>query len=572
MVLIRRKPRERRPHIEQKLHAREEPLTTTIRRFDIEEEERLAAQRAATLRVPYINFFGFPINPDAVGLIPEEEARLARVVCFYRYGRNIRLGAVNPFDEKVQRIADRLADEEGFRVRVFLISERSLEQALKLYRKTAPPPEEGPGSLVLPTAEMSEFEYHIKTIKDLGKRLHELPTTEVLNTIVAGAVKIKASDIHIEPKADHARLRYRIDGVLQDITTFDLVGWRQILSRVKVLGGLKLNIHDQPQDGSFVIELEEGKHLIDVRLSILPGGFGESIVMRLLDRQAQALDIYELGMKLRDIQLILEELKKPNGMILNTGPTGSGKTTTLAAFLSYINDPKLKIITLEDPIEYRIPGIQQTQVNEEEGYTFSRGLRSILRQDPDVILVGEIRDTDTAQTAMHGALTGHVLFTTLHTNDAPGAIPRLIDMGVDPRIMAPALNAVIAQRLVRRVCLRCKEEYKPSAAEIKQVREAMKGVIPEVFDPRILDDSALRFVRGRKCGACNHTGYRGRIGVFEIYSVRDELEDLVLRGADTNTIREAALRQGMTTIAQDGMLKVIDRITTIEEVERISEE
>jgi type IV pilus assembly protein PilB len=281
--------------------------------------------------------------------------------------------------------------------------------------------------------------------------------------------------------------------------------------------------------------------------------------------------IEDLGMKPRDRDLILEELKKPDGMILNTGPTGSGKTTTLAALLQFINKPELKIITLEDPIEYRIPGIEQTQVDEESGYTFSRGLRSILRQDPDIILVGEIRDTDTAETAMHAALTGHLVLTTLHTNDAVGAIPRLVDMGVRPYIIAPAVNAVIAQRLVRKVCPHCREEYRATSEERALIREATSGMAKEVFDQKALDDPKLTLVRAKGCPKCNDTGYRGRIGVFEIFAVKGEMEKLTTEGADTLALKEAAHQQGMTTVTQDAMLKVLEKITTLEEAARVGE-
>lgn len=280
----------------------------------------------------------------------------------------------------------------------------------------------------------------------------------------------------------------------------------------------------------------------------------------------------DLGMKERDMEVVLEELKRSNGMILITGPTGSGKTTTLASFLRDVNTPELKIITLEDPIEYRIEGIEQTQVDVDAGYTFSKGLRSILRQDPDVIMVGEMRDTETAETAVHAALTGHLVFSTLHTNNAAGAIPRLVDMKVKPFVLGPALNMVIAQRLVRKVCMECAEKYTPTPEQREDMQEVMEGVRVEVFDPNILKKNDLVFLRAKGCEECGQTGYRGRVGVFEIFSVHGEMEELVLKGTDSQRIQEAALKQGMTTIAQDGYMKVIDQVTTMEEVERISEQ
>ncbi|MGH9857471.1 MAG: GspE/PulE family protein, partial [Acidobacteriota bacterium] len=376
--------------------------------------------------------------------------------------------------------------------------------------------------------------------------------------------------IHVEPKEDKARLRFRIDGVLQDITTFKREGWQLVLSRVKVLSALKLNVRDVPQDGSFVLKISNDTY--DMRVSVLPGPYGENIVIRLLNRDLQAVDMKGLGMKERDFAVVREELKKTNGMILVTGPTGSGKTTTLASFLREVNQPELKIITLEDPIEYRISGIEQTQVKAEAGYTFAKGLRSILRQDPDVIMVGEMRDTETAETAVHASLTGHLVFSTLHTNSAAGAVPRLADMGIQPFVLAPSLNIVIAQRLVRRVCSVCAEPYIPSAAVVEQIEHAMRGTRKDVFNPAALKDASLRFLRAKGCKKCGQTGYTGRVGVFEIFSVEGVIEELVLSGADAGRIQDAALASGMTTIAQDGYLKVIENITTIEEVERISEE
>ncbi len=573
---LRPKPRPRgpkRPGVSRE--AKEEFATSaktlkpTIKKLEREEEELLALQRAERINTPYLNLFGFPINTDALALIPEGDARTAKAIIFWRQGKDVRLGAVDPTGRAVRDIENELVDREGFHVRRFLISSRSLELALALYTRVSQEGEQKDRFLDLPAEELEIFEREVKTLRELGKRITELPTTEVLNTIIAGAVKTHSSDAHVEPKEGYARLRYRIDGVLQDITNFSLDGYQKLLSRVKVLAGLKLNIHEVPQDGSFVVQT--AGTIIDIRVSILPGGFGENIVLRLLDRNMSVVSIEELGMKPRDIALIRQELKRPDGMILNTGPTGSGKTTTLAAFIQHVNSPELKIITLEDPIEYRIPGVEQTQVDESAGYTFSRGLRSILRQDPDILLIGEIRDTDTAETAMHAALTGHLVFSTLHTNDAAGAIPRLIDMGVRPFIIAPALNAVIAQRLVRRVCAKCAQAYTPDDKERQELRTIMEGVASEVFNSAALDAPPLTLQKITGCDACNQSGYRGRVAVFEIFSMKGEIEQLTIEGADTNQIRAAALRQGMTTITQDAVLKMLDGVTTFDEVRRVGE-
>lgn len=543
-------------------------LSGALKKLQQDEEEMLAMQKAERLGIPYINLLGFPINTDSLGLIREEDAKAAKCVAFWHQGKDLRIGAIDPSSRAIKDIELELVDREGYHVRRFLVSPRSLDIAMQLYSHvTYQNNQQKDRYMQLPEEELEIFEREIKNLRDLGKRIMELPTTEVLNTIIAGAVKTKSSDVHIEPKEGYARLRYRIDGVLQDITNFSLEGYKKILSRIKVMAALKLNIHETPQDGSYVIQ--SSGLVIDVRVSILPGGYGENIVMRLLDRNMSVVSIEDLGMKKRDIELIRAVLKKPDGMILNTGPTGSGKTTSLAAFVQHVNSPDLKIITLEDPIEYRIPGVEQTQVNEAEGYTFSAGLRSILRQDPDIILVGEIRDTDTAETAMHAALTGHLVFSTLHTNDAPGSIPRLIDMGVRPFIIAPAVNAIIAQRLVRRVCPKCAQDYVPEQAERDSLKKMMLGVQKEVFDPAILDKPDLKLKKAVGCEACNMNGYHGRMAVFEIFSMEGEVEQLTIDGADTNQIREAALKQGMTTITQDAVIKMIDGITTFDEVGRV---
>jgi len=543
-------------------------LSSALKKLKQDEEEMLAMQKAERLGVPYINLLGFPINTDSLALVREEDAKTAKTIAFWHQGKDLRLASTDPTSRAIKDIENELIDREGYHIRRFLISPRSLDIALQLYSHVTYQAE-GPKDhyMQLPEEELEIFEREIKGLQELGKRIMEMPTTEVLNTIIAGAVKTKSSDIHVEPKEGYARLRYRIDGVLQDITNFSLEGYKKLLSRIKVLAGLKLNVHETPQDGSFVIQ--SAGMTIDVRVSILPGGFGENIVTRLLDRNMSVSNIEDLGMKKRDIELIRAVLKKPDGMVLCTGPTGSGKTTSLAAFIQHVNSPDLKIITLEDPIEYRLPGVEQTQVNAEEGYTFSAGLRSILRQDPDVILVGEIRDTDTAETAMHAALTGHLVFSTLHTNDAPGSIPRLIDMGVRPFIIAPAVNAIIAQRLVRRVCPKCGQDYVPEQAERDSIKKIMIGVQKEVFDPAILDNPELKFKKAVGCDACNKSGYHSRMAVFEIFSMEGEVEQLTIDGADTNQIREAALRQGMTTITQDAVIKMIDGITTLDEVGRV---
>ncbi len=549
---------------------RQKELGAKLATFSQGQEERLASLKAEQLGLPYINLVIFPIDSDVLERVSKHDAARAEIVIFYKQGADVRLGAVDPESESAQEVVQQVQEHTGYVPHMYVVSKRSIQAALARYRREAALDIGPQDELKIGQQEADAFATELKNLEDLGRRITSMPPTEILTAIVISAVRLRASDIHIEPKEKEARLRFRIDGVLQDVAKFDREGWALLLSRVKVMSGLKLNIHDVPQDGSFVLRI--GAETYDMRLSTLPGGTGENIVIRLLDRRAEVASLSELGMKQRDLEVVMRELKRVNGMILITGPTGSGKTTTLASFLREVNNSELKIITLEDPIEYRIPGVEQTQVDADAGYSFAIGLRSILRQDPDMIMVGEMRDVETAETAVHAALTGHLVFSTLHTNDAAGAIPRLIDMGIRPYVLAPALNLVIAQRLVRVVCALCAQEYEPDEIVRQRIRKAMKGVREDIFNPSILDDSALRFMRVVGCTACGNTGFHGRLGAFEIFAVQDEMKEQILAGTSSQEIQRIALTQGMTTIAQDGYLKVIDRKTTLEEVERISQE
>ena len=404
--------------------------------------------------------------------------------------------------------------------------------------------------------KIGKIEAEIGDFSDLKARIGKADTTEILEIIFAGALKTEASDIHFEPEEKGVRLRFRIDGVLQDAVRFEKKNYPALLNRIKLTAGLKLNIHGRPQDGRFTIRQKETD--IEVRVSALPGAYGESIVMRMLDPRAIKKNLEELGLRDDLLEEVKKQLKKTTGAILTTGPTGSGKTTTLYAFLNSANEPGIKIVTIEDPIEYRIQGIYQTQVEPEKGYDFANGLRSIVRQDPDVILVGEIRDAETAEIAMRAALTGHLVFSTLHTNDAAGTIPRLIDMGVKPQIIAPAVNMAMAQRLVRQLCMECRKKEKASPEEMEKMKKVLKDI------PR---DTEL--YRPKGCKKCGLTGYRGRIGIFEAFLIDAEIEKLILKTPSISEIRDVVIKKGMKTMLEDGYLKVIRGITNIAEVERV---
>ncbi len=410
----------------------------------------------------------------------------------------------------------------------------------------------------------------IKNITDFKKKVENSlvkNVTEILEVIFGGAILLEASDIHFEPKEEKTKVRIRIDGVLQDLIFFEKQLYDTILSRLKLLSGVKLNITDRPQDGRLSAALNETT--VEIRASLLPSEYGESVVLRILNPKS-LLDLKTLGLRNDLFALFKKEIKKPNGMIIVTGPTGSGKTTTLYSFLREIHKPEVKIITIEDPIEYHLKGISQTQTDPKSGYDFATGLKSIMRQDPDVILVGEIRDLETCEIALQAALTGHLVFTTLHTNDAAGTIARLVNLGAKPADIGPAINMAVAQRLVRKICQKCGKLVKPSSSELKKIKKSLKRVSKEV---EILKTGrAIKIPKAQGCKSCNYTGYRGRIGIFEAFLVDDKMEKFILKNPSIAALKEEAVKRGMVTMYQDGLVKALEGITTIEEVERVAAE
>jgi len=423
------------------------------------------------------------------------------------------------------------------------------------------------GQVVVPESIFKE----VKTLPQFKKKIEEFLTsnvTELLEIILGGAISLDASDIHIEPEKKEIKLRVRLDGILHDVLIFDFKIYQTLLSRIKLLSGLKLNVTDRPQDGRFTILLKGAT--IEIRASTLPAEYGESIVLRLLNPKS-LIEMEKLGLRKDLIKIFEREIKKPNGMIIVTGPTGSGKTTTLYAILKRINSPEIKIITIEDPIEYHLEGISQTQVDPTKGYDFPTGLRSIMRQDPDVILVGEIRDLETAEIACQAALTGHLVFSTLHTNDAAGAVARMVDLGVRPVSIAPAINMVVAQRLPRKVCSDCAKFVEPSKEELEKIKKSLAGVKKEILPPSFFEKS-FKIPRAVGCQNCNLTGYRGRVGIFETFLVDDEMERFILTNPSIVDMRELAIKRGMILMRQDGLMKVLEGVTTIEEVERVAGE
>lgn len=403
--------------------------------------------------------------------------------------------------------------------------------------------------------------------KKIIKRNIKKRITDLVQIILAGAFYLDASDIHIEPEEKQAKLRLRIDGVLHDILYFDPILYKKLLSRIKLLSKLKLNVTTRPQDGRFSILIE--KSSIEIRTSCIPAEYGESLVLRILNPE-RAVTMEDLGLRKDMLEIFKEEVEKPNGMIICTGPTGSGKTTTLYAFLQKITNPKIKIITIEDPIEYHLKGVSQTQVDEARGYDFANGLRAIVRQDPDVILVGEIRDLETAKIAIQAALTGHLVLSTVHTNDAAGTIARFQALGEKLTNVAPALNIAIAQRLVRKVCNKCLKSKTISSEDLKKIEKNLKNLPSNIKIPKLSPKMKIPHAQG--CQDCNLTGYKGRIGIFETFIIDDEMERFILTSPSIVDMRERAIKKGMILMRQDGFLKVLKGVTTVEEVERVTAE
>ncbi len=528
------------------------------------EAERQTQRDASDVALEYINLFGFPISPEALGLISEERAKELKAVCFFYDGHNLRLACLAPTEEVLAELKN-LSDKHFANAKLYLISENSLSYALDAYR-AVPKVKKYDSGVEISKVQLQKFKDDITSYKSLNDKINEVNITDVITLMLATAIKVGASDIHIEAEERGVVIRIRIDGVLQEAAVIARDKWQKIISRLKILSKVKLNIENKPQDGRYTIFLQD--HKIDVRCSFLPTAFGESVVMRLLDSHTSALNLSKLGIRAEVMPILQKEISKPNGLILTTGPTGSGKTTTLYSVLSQLNKPGNKIITLEEPIEYQLPGINQSQVDAKHGFNFSEGLRSILRQDPNIVMVGEIRDLETAEIAIQAALTGHLVLSTLHTNDASGVIPRMIDIGVKPYFLAPAVNAVIGQRLVRQLCTHCRQDKTITPDEEELIYKILAVISPKAG---INVPSALPkiFQSGAGCEHCNFTGYSGRSGIFEIFTISDNIRQLTIDNAPSFKILQQAIENGMITMLQDGVLKVLEGETSLEEIYRV---
>lgn len=533
-------------------------------------EERDAESRAKRLGYPYLDMRTVPVSVEAVGTIPEKEAKDAKIAGVQKGAEGAAFAAFDPTSPATGKLIEKIKGE-GHTPKIFVSSLSSLGEAWRLYQFISSAAEKITGSVDVGGEELKELFEKFKSLKAVESDLRSPTvaregTSILLDKVLVGALATGSSDVHLEAEEKSTRIRYRIDGVLHDIApSFPKKNYEGIVSRLKLLSGMKINIRSEAQDGRFTIKLLEKD--IEVRVSIIPSEFGETVVMRILDPKAIMVGLPDLGMRPDDLEIVEFELKRPNGLILNTGPTGSGKTTTLYAFLRKLTDPETKTITVEDPIEYRLPGVEQTQVDSDAGYTFAKGLRAIVRQDPDVILVGEIRDLETADIALQASLTGHLVLSTLHTNSALGAVPRLVNLGVRPDSVGPALTLVIAQRLVRVLCEKCK---KPAT-----VPDDMKKKVASFLEslPKRVDRTPYRDLKISEpvgCEACNSSGYKGRKGIFEFFRGGPEFEEQVLAATSEVALTKLARAQGMVPMQHDGVLKVLEGTTDFAEVERIT--
>ncbi len=520
-------------------------------------------ENAATYyKLPFVDLKTQTIRKDVLLSIPEPIATSHNLIAFDSDNKNIKIAVLDPDDIEIFEF---IGKKTGLVPKIHLTTPESIREVIKQYHKSL----------------KAEFGYLEKSDpnekKDLKKLAQDLPVVRIVDTLLEHSIMESASDIHIEPEEKDILVRYRVDGLLRNVMILPKSVQSGIAARIKILANLKVDEHRMPQDGRFKIATDEYK--VSFRVSIIPTFDGEKIVMRLLNEKVQALNLEQLGFQASALDTLKRNISKPHGMILVTGPTGSGKTTTLYTVLSILNRPEVNISTIEDPIEYRMPRVNQSQVNTRIGFTFAMGLRAFLRQDPDIIMVGEIRDQETAEIAVHAAMTGHLVLSTLHTNDAITTLPRLSEMGIPNFLVASTVNIVIAQRLVRKICTNCIQSYNLDKETITQLEKQlnMESILKTLEKVKTILDAkqglgSLLFYRGKGCKRCNNTGYKGRIGIYEIVDVDEKISRLVMRNSPIDEVKAEALKQNMITIVEDGFIKAKNGITTIEEVMRVTKE
>ena len=547
----------------------EEQIKRKISELRVKTEEDGAKRLADKSGFPYLNLFFTPVDPEAINVVDEARAREAGMAVIQKYDKKLKVATKDPLNSNVKKISDELTSK-GYLPDLVVVSQRSLEKAYSYYQKASAKAGLS-GATNVSTEKFKLYEEKIKKMIDVAPLLKEaelIGTAEVLELILGAALSLGTSDVHIESEEKDGKLRYRLDGMLYDVGFLDIRVTKSLMLRLKLISGLKINVTEEPQDGRFSIKL--GDITIEIRTSILPGPNGENAVLRVLHPKAIAVTLDQLGFQEWDFKIMMEEIEKPDGMIMVTGPTGSGKTTTLYSIMRKMNTSYVKIITLEDPVEYHVTGLEQVQIDSERGLTFASGLRSILRQDPDVILVGELRDHETVETALHAALTGHLVLTTMHTNDSAGTIPRLVDVGANPSIIAPAVNLAIAQRLVRKVCSFCGIKTAITPEELVIIKKELEHVSVRVDMTKIPKiDESLMLSRPKGCEKCNDTGYKGRLGLFEVFTIDNEVKEFILKSPSHTQLEEIALKKGTVTMRQDGFLKVAQGVTDIAEIHRM---
>ena len=535
-------------------------------------EDQLLKIKSEEFNVPIIDLHNEQIPAEILNLVPEPIARRHKIISFAKTKTDLSVAMTDPTDLQTREF---MKKKTGLEIKVFLIGKSSLDFGLSKYHTNL----EGEIKHMVQQGQSDDIDVKGDGSLDdeLKKMAEEIPIIRVVDTLLEYAVIEKASDIHIEPQETSVSVRYRIDGVLHDVMTLPKAIQAALVARIKVLSNLKIDEHRLPQDGRYKIEKDGYK--FSLRISTIPIFDGEKVVIRLLDESSKAMTFDQMGFLKSQVDVVTRNIHKPHGMTLVTGPTGSGKSTTLYAILSILNTKTVNISTIEDPVEYRIVGANQMQVNPKIGLTFAVGLRALLRQDPNIIMIGEIRDQETAEEAMHAAMTGHVVLSTLHTNSAAAAPPRIIDIGIEPYLIASTINSIMAQRLVRIICPDCKEEVKVDDATAGALAKQfnMDKLIATVNREQILDKEVksfadLPFFHGKGCEKCGNTGYRGRIGIHEILENTPEVQELIVKRATTLEIQEQAEQQGMILMWQDGFIKAIRGVTTIDEILRVTKE
>ncbi|MCL5676231.1 MAG: Flp pilus assembly complex ATPase component TadA [Patescibacteria group bacterium] len=536
-------------------------IEDVIKEHNFATEEQIAKANSQLFNIPYVSLTGKGISPDLLNYIPEPVARRYTVIPFDLDSKTntLHVAMKDPLDLSAIEFLER---KSGFSIRPYFGLESEIQLKIEEEYSQGLTTEV---TQVLKESTIAAAE-PVADSKKLAEIISDAPVAKIVATLLEYAIKARASDVHIEPQEDRTRVRYRIDGILHEKLALPKRVHDAVVSRIKILSDMKIDEKRLPQDGRFNFKF--GDEEVDLRVSSLPTVFGEKVVMRLLKKSGGVPTLPDLGLRGLALKNLEANILRPHGIILITGPTGSGKTTTLYSILSKLNTTKVNIVTLEDPVEYQIAGVNQVQINPMAGLTFASGLRSFLRQDPNIIMVGEIRDAETTDLAIQAALTGHLVFSTLHTNNASGALPRLLDMGAEPYLISSSLNCVVAQRVVRRICNTCKETYEPT----EPLEKDIKAVLGNLYSPAKNRDGKLTLYKGKGCTDCGNTGYQGRIGIFEVLPVEEKVGKLVLERSDSDSIEKAAVESGMITMKQDGYLKTVEGITTIEEVLRVAQD